>query len=503
MNTLSEPTNGENLPLNILQVMPSTDQNLEATTLKPLTPTAGKNPARETVFVKTLGCKVNTFDSHAIENQFKAIGYELVDDPALATISVVNTCSVTENADKEARYLARRFRRSNEDSLIVMTGCYAQTDSSRLLSLAEIDVIVPNEAKEQLVPFVQEQLRARREGRVILKMPDGIKAVSENKQTHFKSSLTLFDRADSSQTRAFVKIQDGCNGFCAYCLIPYARGASRSVPSNEALTEIKRLVNTGTREIVLTGIHIGDYGLDHLPEDQRSGRDPFVEFMKQLFDIDGLVRVRISSLEPAELTENLIKVLAEHRDKFCDHFHLPLQAGHDDVLRRMRRKYNTAQYRAACDMARSYFPNVCLGADIIPGFPGETAAQFDEACEFITNVGLDYLHVFPYSRRPNTSANKMPGHLEPQVIKARALRLREMSAVMRKAYMTRFIGQPVEVLWENRMDALGRPMGTTRNYLNVAASRASENTVQGQTSLWTIKGFINDEQMLGIPFITN
>lgn len=462
-----------------------------------------QNFSKDTVYVKTLGCKVNTFDSHAIENQFKAVGFRLVDDPALASISVVNTCSVTENADKEARYLARRYRRASEDSLIVMTGCYAQTDSSRLLGLTEIDVIVPNEAKEHLVPFVQEQLRARREGRVVLKMPDGIKAVSENKQTHFKSSLTLFDRADSSQTRAFVKIQDGCNGFCAYCLIPYARGASRSVPPQEALAEIKRLVAMGTREIVLTGIHIGDYGVDHLPEGERAGADPFVEFMKQMFDIDGLVRVRISSLEPAELTENLIKVLAEHRDKFCDHFHLPLQAGHDDVLRRMRRKYNTAQYREACDMARSYFPDVCLGADIIPGFPGETNDQFDATCEYIQSVGLDYLHVFPYSRRPNTSANKMPGHLDAQVIKDRSLRLREMSKIMRKTYMTRFIGQTLEVLWENRMDELGRPMGTTRNYLNVAASRANEHTLQGQTSPWTIKGFINDDRMLGTPVLAH
>jgi threonylcarbamoyladenosine tRNA methylthiotransferase MtaB len=472
------------------------DQNLNADLPALL---AGSSP--ETIYVKTLGCKVNTFDSHAIENQFKAIGYQLVDDPALASISVVNTCSVTENADKEARYLARRFRRSNADSLIVMTGCYAQTDSSRLMTMNEIDVIVPNEAKEHLVPFVQEQLRARREGRVVLKMPDGIKAVSENKQSHFKSSLTLFDRADSSQTRAFVKIQDGCNGFCAYCLIPYARGASRSVPANEALSEIKRLVDSGTREIVLTGIHIGDYGLDHLPEDQRSGADPFVEFMKQLFDIDGLTRVRISSLEPAELTENLIKVLAEHKDKFCDHFHLPLQAGHDDVLRRMRRKYDTAWYREACDMARAYFPDVCLGADIIPGFPGETDEQFAAGCEFIESVSLDYLHVFPYSRRPNTSADKMPGHLDAQIIKARALHLRDMSKVMRKAYMTRFLGKTLEVLWENRMDDLGRPVGTTRNYLNVAASRANEQTLQGLTSNWTIKGFINDDRMLGMPVI--
>lgn len=468
-----------------IQEATSTDQNIEK------------------IYVKTLGCKVNTFDSHAIENQFKAVGYQLVDDPSEATISVVNTCSVTQNADKEARYLARRFRRENAESFVVMTGCYAQTDSNRLLGMDEINVVVPNEAKEQLVPFVQEQLRAHREGRVVMKMPEGVKSVSENKQSHFKSSLTLFDHADSSQTRAFVKIQDGCNGFCAYCLIPYARGASRSVPPQEALAEIKRLVANGTKEVVLTGIHIGDYGLDHLPEEQRAGAEPFVEFMKRLFDIDGLARVRISSLEPAELSEDLIKVLAEHKDRFCDHFHLPLQAGHDDVLRRMRRKYDTARYRESCDMARAYFPKVCLGADVIPGFPGETDEQFEATCRFIEDLGLHYLHVFPYSRRPNTSADKMPGHLDVEVIKRRSQRLREMSKVLRRAYMSQFIGETVEVLWEKDMDDLGRPMGTTRNYLNVAASRATENTRQGLTSLWTIKGFIGDDRMLGAPVSLN
>ncbi len=451
----------------------------------------------EKVFVKTLGCKVNTFDSHALENQFKGVGYELVSDPSEATINVVNTCSVTHNADKEARYLARRFRRENSESFVVMTGCYAQTDSDRLMKMDDVDVVVPNEVKESLVPFVQEQLRARREGRVVLKMPAGIKVVSENKQSHFKSSLTLFDRADSSQTRAFVKIQDGCNGFCAYCLIPYARGASRSVPQEEALNEIRRLVAGGTKEVVLTGIHIGDYGLDHLPADTTD--EPFLEFMKRLFDIEGLARVRISSLEPAELSEGLIKILAEHRDRFCDHFHLPLQAGHDDVLKRMRRKYDTARYKESCDMARSYFPEVCLGADVIPGFPGETEAQFEATFDFIQQVGLNYLHVFPYSRRPNTSADKMPGHLDHETVKLRSQRLRDLSKSLKRDYMSRFIGKTVEVLWEKDMDDLGRPLGTTRNYLNVAASRASAETLQGKTSLWTVKGFIGDDRMLASP----
>lgn len=456
----------------------------------------------ERIYVKTLGCKVNTFDSHAIENQFKAIGCELVDTPEGADIAVVNTCSVTQNADKEARYLARRFRRESPDSLVVMTGCYAQTDSQRLMDMSEIDIVVPNEVKDQIVPFVLAQLDARRRGIDVQRMPAGVKSVSENKQSHFKSSLTLFDKADSTQTRAFVKIQDGCNGFCTYCLIPYARGASRSVPHNEALQEIKRLVAHGTREVVLTGIHIGDYGIDHLPEAERDAAQPFVEFMKRVFDIDGLKRVRISSLEPAELSEGLIKVLAENRDRFCDHFHLPLQSGSDEILKKMRRSYNSGRYREACEMAKAYFPEVCLGADVIPGFPGETEEQFEATFELIQQCGLHYLHVFPYSARPNTAAMKMPGHLDAHVIKERASRLRTLSAKLRQSYQTQFIGKAVDVLWEKDVDDQGRRLGTTRNYLNIACAKtnASHGVAHaGEISRVVVKGFTATERMLGVP----
>ena len=453
----------------------------------------------EKIYIKTLGCKVNTFDSHALENQFKAKGFALVDSPGEATISLVNTCSVTANADKEARYLARRLRREGPDSLVVMAGCYAQTDSARLAEMSEVDVIVPNESKEELVPFVLEQLEARKRGDAVQRMPTGTKAVSENKQAHFKSSLTLFDRADSSQTRAFVKIQDGCNGFCTYCLIPYARGASRSVPHEEAFKEIKRLVAAGTKEVVLTGIHIGDYGLDHLPEAERAGAEPFVEFMKRVFDIEGLARVRISSLEPSELSESLIKVLHANRDRFCDHFHLPLQSGHDEILRKMRRTYDTAEYKAAAEMARAYFPGVCLGADVIPGFPGETEEQFAATVAFIQQVGLNYLHVFPYSARPNTAAIRMPGHLDIHVVKQRAQTLRDLSQRLRQAYNSRFIGQTVQVLWEKDTDDQGRPLGTTRNYLSVVASKAEILATPGSESAYVIKGFVaQGERMLGI-----
>ncbi|MCX6124636.1 MAG: tRNA (N(6)-L-threonylcarbamoyladenosine(37)-C(2))-methylthiotransferase MtaB [Proteobacteria bacterium] len=443
-------------------------------------------------------CKVNSFDSHAIENQFKALGWQLADSPVGAAVSVVNTCSVTQNADKEARYLARRFRKENPDGLVVMMGCYAQTDSARLDSMSEIDVIVPNEAKEQTVEFVLQQLETKRSGGVIQKFPDGVKVVSGNRQSHFKSSVTLFDRADSSQTRAFVKIQDGCNGFCTYCLIPYARGASRSVPEADALREIRRLVEGGTKEIVLTGIHIGDFGAENLSPEELLLGDPFVEFMKRVFDIDGLRRVRISSLEPAELTEPLVKVLAAHRDRFCDHFHLPLQAGSNDILKKMRRKYDKSRYKESCDMARAHFPNVCLGADVIPGFPTETEEQFLETVSFIRECGIHYLHVFPYSSRPNTAASKMPGHLDPVVVKQRAQVLRAMSLELRQEFYARFIGSTVNVLWEKSLDDQGRPMGLTSNYLNVTGSKTDSSNLPGLMSKISLRGFTSSDRLLGV-----
>jgi len=217
-----------------------------------------------TVYVKTLGCKVNSYDSHAIENQFKALGYELVDDPSAATVSVLNTCSVTDNADKEARYLLRKFRRDNPETIVVATGCYAQTDSKRLVEMDEVDLVFPNQTKDLIVEATHAFADRKAQGVTeasATKLPSHVKAVSGNRQGHFKSSLTMLE-ADSTQTRAFLKIQDGCNGFCAYCLIPYARGASRSVAPSEVTREVRRLIDLGVKEIVFTGIHIGDYGVD-------------------------------------------------------------------------------------------------------------------------------------------------------------------------------------------------------------------------------------------------
>lgn len=445
-----------------------------------------------TLYIKTLGCKVNTYDTHALENQFKALGYDIVESPDLATVSVLNTCSVTENADKEARYLLRRFRRENPNTVVVATGCYAQTDSQRLVDMDEVDLVFPNQTKDIVAVATHDFVKRHDSGAPrgqASKLPSDVKAVSGNKQGHFKSALTMLE-ADSSQTRAFLKIQDGCNGFCTYCLIPYARGASRSVAPDEVLREVRRLIELGIKEIVFTGIHIGDYG-DDLAEETT-----FVRLIEELFTWPDMIRIRISSLEPRELGEDLLKVLSKRPELFCDHFHLPLQAGSDRILKLMRRSYDSKTYADNVALARTYFPNANFGADIIPGFPGETDEEFEETLAFIKSCGLNYLHVFPYSQRPNTAAAKMPGHLPGDVVKFRAAKLRELSVELKENYLRRFVGTETLVLWEKATDSQGRIKGHSSNYLEVCAPQHIA-VLPGTINRVLLKGFVEDHRLLG------
>jgi threonylcarbamoyladenosine tRNA methylthiotransferase MtaB len=449
------------------------------------------------LYVKTLGCKVNTYDSHALVNQFRADGYEIVDDAATADVAVVNTCSVTANSDREARYLARRLRRANPDAVVVYTGCYAQTDSATLAAMDEIDFVVPNAAKDRLLDVAREGRRLKRAGqRPASKLPDGMQAVSGNRQEHFKSAVTFFDRADSEMTRVFLKIQDGCDNFCTYCLIPYARGASRSVAPQTVLAEVARLAGHGAPELVLTGIHIGDYGRDLAA--CAGDAHPIVTLLDRMLAIPGVRRLRISSLEPSEVTEPLLELLAAHRERVCDHWHLPLQSGAPRILKLMRRSYDPDGYAHAVARIRAHFPEASIGADVIPGFPGETEDEFAATCAFIRRLELSYLHVFPYSKRPNTAAARMPGHLDGSIVKARAARLRELSGELAAAYARRFVGRSLSVLWEKEVDAQGRRHGLTPNYLQVTAVGGAQPQA-GMVTAASLKGFGSEGRMLARP----
>ncbi len=440
-------------------------------------------------YVKTLGCKVNTFDSHALENQLAAKGFAQKDSTE-ANLIIINSCSVTANAEKEARYLARKIRREHPSSHIVITGCYAQTNSQSLVEMPEIDLVIPNEIKEQLADIVEDKFFNATTR--VAKIPTGVSTVKDNKQSHFKSSATLFDQSDSAQTRAFVKIQDGCDNFCTYCLIPYARGKSRSVESAKVTQEVIRLLEKGTREIVFTGIHIGDYGQDLAVQTSlvRILAGLFPHFEKHH------ARLRISSLEPSEVSRPLLECLSRYKNYFCDHFHLPLQSGSDPILKKMRRSYTCEEYQRTVQMIREFFPNANIGADVIPGFPGETEEHYQETFQFVKNLNLAYLHVFPYSERPNTAAIRMPNKVSGDVIKRRAASLRKLSDELLYNFTAQFVGKLVNVIWENDQDEAGRHRGISNNYLNVALAQGHSST-PGIIDKVMIKGFVSPKQLLG------
>lgn len=441
------------------------------------------------VFIKTLGCKVNSFDSQALETQFKNKGYQLASSATEADITVINTCSVTAEAEKEARYLARRYKRENPSATRVLTGCYAQIDSAKIRTLEEVDFVVPNEVKSHLVEWISADTSKHFEN----KFPTGLKAVESNKQGHFKTDLTLFDTPHADQTRTYIKVQDGCNGFCSYCQIPYARGASRSVPPETVLNQVRQLAKDGVNEVILTGIHIGDYGRDI----GLSGA-PFTDLIEAIALTDGIKRLRISSLEPAEMSRPFVEKLKSLEQVFCDHFHLPLQSGSDKILKLMRRQYDSKEYFDNIQMIREYFPSAHISADVIPGFPQETDEDFEDTVAFIKACGLGSLHVFPYSVRPNTAAQKMPGHIPSDVIRHRAKILRDLGLELFKDFARSFFEQTHHVLWESSKDEQGRIMGKTKNYIKVAAS-CSDDIIAGLATEAVLKGFCDKDVVLVKP----
>ncbi|MFK7872606.1 MAG: tRNA (N(6)-L-threonylcarbamoyladenosine(37)-C(2))-methylthiotransferase MtaB [Oligoflexales bacterium] len=438
------------------------------------------------VYVKTLGCKVNSFDSHAIENQFQALGWELRDSAEAADVFIVNSCSVTENAEKEARYWIRRNQREHPDSLKVITGCYAQIDSKTIADLEYVDVVIPNEIKASAAELISKRWNNQWTGKV----PEHVALVEKNKQGHFKSA-PLFASSKSSRTRVFLKVQDGCNGFCSYCQIPYARGQSCSVPIADILEEAEKRFQDGCREIVLTGIHLGDYGRDLSPETH------FPSLFREILNLakNHNSRIRLSSLEPSEVTPDLIAVALEYQDQFCDSFHLPLQSGSDKILKKMRRQYTKARYLDSVHQIRNAFPHARITADIIPGFPGETDDDFKETMDFIEHeCSLASLHVFPYSKRPNTAALRLPDHLDPKVTHKRAESLRKLSHKLNLNYGRFALSKSHQVLWETSKGDRGQ--GRTSNDLAVVCPTPM---TAGSFSQVSLKGFTENGKLLGIP----
>lgn len=432
------------------------------------------NPKR--VYIKNLGCKVNLTDAHRLAYEFQNLGYQVVDAEADPDVVVINSCSVTQKAEQDARYFARRFRRSYPGALIVVTGCYAQIDSHELAQMDEVSYVVPNEQKGRLAAFVHAkvsapQLASTSESKII----SGSRLVRQNRGGHFKSSLAYFGRQVSSQTRAFLKIQDGCNDFCSYCQIPYARGQSKSVEERKILHEIQRLAKADIKEIVLTGIHLGEWGED-LP-----GSPTITDLLQQIFEITpNHFRLRLSSLEPSEFQLPLADLLAKHKERVCRHFHFPLQSGSDRILKLMRRRYSSQEYLATTQRAREALgDDIHISADVMVGFPGETEEDFKATMDLMKACRLSSWHIFPYSKRPNTQALRLSGHVPSQIIRQRSQILRKLSSACEQEYARQFVGTSLEVLWESSRDASGRLMGKSSEYLRVCAppESASPGTI--------------------------
>lgn len=403
----------------------------------------------KTVAFHTLGCKVNTYESEAMKKLFIQEGYTVVDFKSQADVYVINTCTVTNTGDAKSRQMIRRAIRQNQEACVVAVGCYSQVASQEIAAIDGVGVILGTQHRQNIVQYVKEYQKKKQ----------CINVVENIMDTRRFEDLQV--ASFSENTRAFLKIQDGCNNFCTYCIIPYARGLVRSRPKESVIQEAKTLVEHGFVEIVLTGIHTAGYGLDL--ENYR-----FIDLLKDICqEVVGLKRLRISSIETSQISEEIIASMAEEK-LIVEHLHIPLQAGCDTVLTRMNRKYTTNDYREKVARIREVMPDIALTTDVIVGFPQESDEEFETTLNFIQEIGYSELHVFPYSPRKNTPAAKMSGQVDEKVKQARVHQLLEVSQNLHAKYAQKFMGKTVEVIFEE-IDKDGYLVGHAANYLKVKA----------------------------------
>lgn len=383
----------------------------------------------KTVAFHTLGCKVNTYESNAMLKIFNEAGYQEVDFKQVADVYVINTCTVTNTGDSKSRQIIRKAIRKNPKATICVVGCYSQTAPEEIEKIEGVGVVLGTQYRSDIVKYVDEHLET---GEMVIKV--------DNVMNLRKFEDLNIDRFKN--TRAFLKIQDGCNNFCTYCIIPYARGRVRSRQKESVLNQAQRLVDNGYVEIVLTGIHTAGYGEDL---DDYS----FYELLVDLVKIKGLKRLRISSIETSQISDEIIDLIGSN-EIIVDHLHVPLQAGSDATLKRMNRKYTTAEYLEKINKIRSYLPNIAFTTDVIVGFPGETDEEFEETYNFIKQVNYSELHVFPYSPRKNTPAAKMKDQVNDQIKHERANRLLQLSKELNHEFALKQIGKTLKVLFEKR-----------------------------------------------------
>lgn len=401
-----------------------------------------------TFAIATLGCKVNTYESQGYESALLEKGYEQVSFKEKADVYIINTCAVTNTAGSKSRQKIHAAIALNPEALIAVVGCYAQTASEQLEQDANIDILLGSDGKSRLADMIEEGLRKKRPQKLI----------------HDVRKVNVFEALPihrfEHQTRAFLKIQDGCNQFCSYCIIPFARGAERSLPEDEVLAIARSLSESGHREIVLSGIHTGRYG--------NGINSSLCQLMKRMVkEIPKLQRIRISSIEMNEITDELLEFI-KGEEKIARHLHIPVQSANTTVLKNMNRPYTIAWFMERVDYIRSLIPDISISSDVITGFPQESEEQFQDTLDNIARMRLSFLHVFPYSRRDHTAAAQMSGHLENKIKKERASRLANLSKQLYTAYKQNFIGKEVSVFFEKEKD--GKLIGHSSEYLEVAAA---------------------------------
>jgi threonylcarbamoyladenosine tRNA methylthiotransferase MtaB len=416
-----------------------------------------KDKNMKKVALHNLGCKVNAYETEAMQEMLEKNGYEIVPFKEGADIYIINTCTVTNMADRKSRQMLHRAKKMNPNALVVATGCYVQAKENSGEVDECIDVIIGNNKKKDLIEILEQHIQ---------------KAVIDINHTKEYEEMHLSKTAE--HTRAYIKVQDGCNQFCTYCIIPFARGRVRSRAKEDVIREVTDLANNGYKEVVLTGIHLSSYGVDLEGED-------LLSLILAVNDVAGIERIRLGSLEPRIITEEFAKTIAG-LTKMCPHFHLSLQSGCDETLRRMNRRYTSEEYYEKCQLLRKYFDNPALTTDIIVGFPGETEEEFEKSKAFVDKVDFYETHVFKYSKRQGTKAAVMENQVPEQIKTQRSNILLELDAQKREKYESNFVGKDVEVLMEESVQINGETfqVGHTKEYVKIALQ--TEENLQNQVT---------------------
>ncbi len=433
----------------------------------------------KSVALHNLGCKVNSYEMDVMQQRLQDCGYKIVPFDGAADIYIINTCTVTNIADRKSRQMIHRARRCNPDAVVVAVGCYVQTAAGEALEDGTVDIAVGNNRKKDIVPIIEEYLKTREQPRVE-------KIDINNTREYEEMQLTR----TAEHTRAYIKIQDGCNQFCSYCIIPYARGRVRSRAEEDILQEVRGIVAAGYREIVLTGIHISSYGLDR-------GGPELLQLIRKLHEIDGLKRIRLGSLEPRIVTEQFARQLSA-LPGLCPHFHLSLQSGSDAVLGRMNRHYTAGEYFQTTEILRNCFRDPAITTDVIVGFPGETEEEFRETEAFVRKVNFYEMHIFKYSRRQGTRAAMMEGQLTEAEKGRRSAVLAQAEEEMSRSYRAGWLNCETGVLLEEKKQVAGGTywIGHTPQYVKVAMEAGESADLSGQIVRGTPVSFLTEDILL-------